>query len=99
MTRRHLTASGRFEVVRQNDDPGFELRHVASGLRCGSFSHIAVRTFKAAVEGVEEAEARLTATQLETIDRTSDASPARHTALANFAWSLRQSFPDGAWSR
>lgn len=51
------TKSGRFQVIR--DDGHLKLQHIATGLYAGAFSHLAVRTFKAAIAGVEAVEERV----------------------------------------
>ena len=102
MSRQHTTGSGRFAVVKV--DGCMILHHVPTGLRCGSFSHIAVRTFKAAVAGVETAEANIGRFDLELIDAGPDSELAaewpkgRAQALRRLRDALTAAFPNGAWS-
>lgn len=97
MSRRHLTASGRFEVVKWG---GFlHLRHAVLMLNAGRFSHLSVHTIKAALAGVEQAESLISPADLALID--GEAKPhddAWKTAMARLVWALRQAFPNGAWS-
>lgn len=96
-----LTKSKRFEVRRGNSRC-LELYHCPSGLPCGAFSHIRVRTFKAALEGVEEAEARLTPMQWRLVDsirKDTEADFDTRQAANLWASELRRAFPNGAWSR
>ena len=101
MSRRHLTASGRFEVRRDQYKDLF-LYHVPSGLDCGGFSHLTIRTFKAALQGVERAEALLRDGDLALIDgireRVEIDSPTRMAQKALIA-ALEASFPNGQWAR
>lgn len=98
--RRHMTKSGRFEVVTR-DSGGKALIHAQSGLTAGGFSHLAVRTYRQALEGVERAEANLTAATLARIDIMRDGAEvteeSRAAQLALIA-ALREAFPNGAWS-
>lgn len=100
--RRHLTASGRFEVVRA-ESGCLELRHVTSGLRCGGFSHLEVKTFKHAIAGVERAESRMPDIAWSRIapprGRESQVDADRARFLAAWRDSLEREFPNGAWSR
>lgn len=98
--KRHVTTSGRFEVSRGRSKMArvISIRHVESGLAAGSFSHLAVRSFKHALAGLEAVEASLTPEQLAGLDGPSDLvrDPA---ALHAFVAALRAQFPNGAWSR
>lgn len=102
MTRRHLTPSGRFEVYRDPDSVCLRLRHGVTGLGAGGFSHLAVRTIKAALAGVTEAESRLTAANLTELDAVRDGdgvTPESRAAQCALIDALRVAFPNGAWSR
>lgn len=97
--RRHLTASGRFEVISKGG--GKALIHAHSGLTAGGFSHLAVRTFRQALDGVEQAEKALSADHLTQIDAMRDgaeATPESRAAQLALIAALREAFPDGAWS-
>ena len=97
---RHLTPSGRFEVVREGGV--LSLRHGVTGLHAGGFSHIAVRTIKAALAGVTQAESRLTSHELALIDAIregDECSTVSRLAQHALVDALREAFPNGAWSR
>jgi len=97
--RRHLTKSGRFEV-HKNEGVCIKLVHAKSGLRGGGFSHLAVRTFAQALEGVEKVEAALSPEHLKLLDDLRDGDPvtteSRDAQKALLA-ALRETFPNGAW--
>jgi hypothetical protein len=97
MSRRHFTQSGRFEVIRRPYEPIHAI-HVASGLAFGTFSHLRVRTFRHALEGIEAAEAQLSPEQWAAIDGQASAEVWREAGKALQAAMLQQ-FPNGAWSR
>ena len=96
-----VTQSGRFEVSK--GPHGIQVKHVVSGLPCGSFSHIAVKSLKQAQEGLERAEKRLTKKQLEKLDsvREGPASLEASVRIAQMAFrvAMEKEFPNGAWSR
>ena len=56
--RQHRTRSGTFAIHRASNGL-LTLEHVPTGLFAGFFSHLRVRTFKAALEGMEQVEQRL----------------------------------------
>lgn len=96
-----ISNSGLFQIERANDS--IRMTHVPSGLPCGRFSHLAVRTIKAALQGVNDAESRMRPGELDIIAavRKGDSETARRAgdALAGWEAEMRRSFPNGAWSR
>lgn len=101
------TKSGRFEVYREGGL--IRLRHIPTGLPFGCFSHMRIRTFKAAREGVEAVESKLSAEQWALIDSppachvgesVPESVPEQWRNAANaLVIEMRVEFPRGAWSR
>lgn len=91
--------SGQFRVEMQ--DGCVVPIHVPSGLPCGSFSHIEVRTLKAAIDGINNVERHMPArmmAQLAAIrEGDRDAHITARDALTRLRQEMRRVFPNGAW--
>ncbi len=88
--KRHLSATGLFEVKRRADGL-LRLWHVPTGLPAGLFSHLRVKSFRDALSGVNAVEERLAKVG------ESMAEPDEQT-LRVFLEVMRETFPNGAWS-
>lgn len=99
--KRYLTKRGTFEVRRLDDSPFIYITHVRTGYRCGGFSHIAVRTFRAALAGLDAVEAELSAEELALLDLADDPLRRHHAvdAVNRLRDALLDAFPNGAWAR
>jgi hypothetical protein len=100
---KHISDLGNFEVRRDKGYDGvcLEIVHVPTGLRCGGFSHIAVKTFKAALQGVNAMEEEMDAENLTALKLIPDSLRRHHAVDAQnrYIELMQKHFPNGAWSR